>query len=317
MGAVLGTARADTAPPPLPNFSDPDTYKQAKVDYMNLPQPVKYEDISREVMMSLKPEMFEGFRFDLSKPLNGNFFLTHSISMGNFEMPTAQQQLIKMPFGAYEFGANVIFEKFFMLGRVTHDGRLSGRVKLDITDNLSLKVQTQLASEPGQSQVMFDADVKGKDWNGQLKAGNPNFYGINYFQSVTDKLSVGGEFFFVKSGNKSGLGVAVRHSGDKHIAVAQLATTGILSLQYAHKVTDKVTLASDFLWHWSNRESTATVGYDCNLRQCRLRGKVDSHGVVGVYIEERFNPGLNFLLSGEIDHKNKNYKFGFGVSAGE
>lgn len=39
--------------------------------------------------------------------------------------------------------------------------------------------------------------VQGKDWNGQLKWGTSNFYGANYFQSVTPQLSVGGEVFYL------------------------------------------------------------------------------------------------------------------------
>lgn len=39
--------------------------------------------------MSLKPDLFEGLRFDLTKPLNHNFALSHSIFMGNIDVPTA------------------------------------------------------------------------------------------------------------------------------------------------------------------------------------------------------------------------------------
>jgi hypothetical protein len=34
-----------------------------------------------------------------------------SIFMGNTEVPTANQQVFKMPFGNYEFGANLISSK--------------------------------------------------------------------------------------------------------------------------------------------------------------------------------------------------------------
>jgi hypothetical protein len=36
--------------------------------------------------------MFEGLRFDLTKPLNHNFALSHSIFMGNIDVPTANNQ---------------------------------------------------------------------------------------------------------------------------------------------------------------------------------------------------------------------------------
>jgi len=40
-------------------------------------------------------------------------------------------------------------------------------------------------------------------------------------------------------------------------------------------------------------------------------------GTVSCFIMERFAPGVNFMLSADLDHAAKNYKFGFGFSAGE
>lgn len=34
--------------------------------------------------------------------------------------------------------------------------------------------------------------------------------------------------------------------------------------------------------------------------QCRLRGRIDTNGVVAAYLEERMNMGVNFLLSAEV-----------------
>lgn len=64
--------------------------------------------------------------------------------------------------------------------------------------------------------------------------------GANYFQSVTPRLSAGGEFFWLASSLKSGVGLAARYTDDKQIFTTQLATTGLLNMQYANKVTDKV-----------------------------------------------------------------------------
>ena len=35
------------------------------------------------------------------------------------------------------------------------------------------------------------------------------------------------------------------------------------------------------------------------------------------FLEERLNVGLNLILSAEVDHVNKNHKFGFGMTVGE
>ena len=65
----------------------------------------------------------------------------------------------------------MISEKYMMLGRIATDGRLSGRLKADILDWLAVKLHMQLSNEPGQSQVMADTDIKGRDWNAQVGVG--------------------------------------------------------------------------------------------------------------------------------------------------
>jgi len=59
-------------------------------------------------------------------------------------------------------------------------------------------------------------------------------------QSLTPNLAAGGEVFWLPNQLRSGVGVTLRHQGEKHIATMQASNTGILSAQYAHKVTDKV-----------------------------------------------------------------------------
>ena len=79
----------------------------------------------------------------------------------------------------------------------------------------------------------------------------------------------------------------------------------------------QVSLGTEFMWNWNQREATAAVGYDYTLRQARLRGRIDSEGKIAALVEERINVGVNFLLSAEIDHVKKDYKFGFGLTVGE
>mmetsp|Transcript_2605 Transcript_2605/g.8795 ORF Transcript_2605/g.8795 Transcript_2605/m.8795 type:complete len:268 (-) Transcript_2605:48-851(-) len=267
--------------------------------------------------MSLKPELFEGVRFDFTKPLNQKFSLSHSLYMGNAELGYQGQQVIKAPIATYEFGANLIDEKYMLIGRILNDGRMSGRIKYDISKNLSTKLQTQIIQEAGYSQAMLDLDWVGADYNAQLKLGNNAFFGVNYLQSVTPTVALGGEAFWLGSQRKSGVGFAARHNTETSIATCQVATTGLLSCTYVQRVSDKVALATDFMYNWNSQEATASVGYDYMLRQCRLRGRIDTNGCVGAYLEERLNVGVNFLLSAEIDHSKKDYKFGFGMTVGE
>lgn len=71
--------------------------------------------------MSLKPDLFEGCRFDFTRPLNQKFSLQHSLFMGSIEVPSQGTQTFKMPAASYEFGANLIDQKV----RRTHSLPLS------------------------------------------------------------------------------------------------------------------------------------------------------------------------------------------------
>ncbi|KAH0659894.1 hypothetical protein KY289_028642 [Solanum tuberosum] len=125
-----------------PAGSKPTVTEPEKVDYFNLPCPIPYEEIHREALMSLKPELFEGMRFDFTRGLNQRFSLSHSVFMGPTELPTQSTDVVKIPTAHYEFGANFIDPKMMLFGRVMTDGRLTG--------------------EPHMSHGMVNFDYKGK-----------------------------------------------------------------------------------------------------------------------------------------------------------
>ncbi|KAM2333002.1 hypothetical protein ACFXTH_010757 [Malus domestica] len=276
-----------------------------KVDYTNLPCPITYEEIHHEAIMSLRPQLFEGMRFDFFKRLDHKFSLSHSFSMGPVTIPRQSAEILKVPTANYEFGANFIdHPKLMLVGRVLTDGRLNARVKYDLTNNLTLKTNAQLTNEPHMSNAMVNLDYKGSDYRSQITLVTPHF-------------SLGGEVFWASQHRKSGIGYAARFNTEKMVATGQVASTGMLALSYVQKVSDKVSLASDLMYNHMSRDVTASVGYDYVFRQSRVRGKIDSNGCTAAYLEERLNTGLKFILSAEIDHKKKDYKLGCGITLGE
>ncbi|MBA0849579.1 hypothetical protein Goshw_017656 [Gossypium schwendimanii] len=182
------------------------------------------------------------------------------------------------------------FPQLMLIGRVLTDGRLNARVKWDLTDNLTVKANAHLTNEPHMSHGMFNFDYK----------------------SVTPHLSLGGEVFWAGQHRKSGIGYAGRYEADKmvlvaglsirclQVAIGQVASTGMVALSYVQKVSKKVSLASDFMYNYMSKDVTASVGYDYILRQCHLRGKIDSNGCTIAFLEERLNMDLNFILSAEV-----------------
>lgn len=263
-------------PPTVPAMGEKSTElpkTEQVVDYSNLPCPLPYEEIHRESLMSLKPETFEGMRFDFTKALSPKFFLSHSVSMGPTEVPSQSPEPIKIPVANYEFGANFLDPKLMLIGRVSHDGRLNARLKCDLTENVTLKGNASLTGEPHMSHAMGTLDHKGKDYRAQLQLGSGALCGANYIQSVTPHLSLGGEIFWAGQHRKSGVGYAARYSNDKVVATGQAASTGMVALSYVQKVSEKVSLATEFAYNHMSKDVTATVGYDAVLRQARVRDR--------------------------------------------
>ena len=106
--------------------------------------------------------------------------------------------------------------------------------------------------------------AQGGDWNAQLKLGNSEFVGLNYLQSVTPRLALGGEAFWLGQQRKSGAGFAARHADDKHVATAQVATTGLVSLTYLRRISEKV--------RGPGRSGLAHAQPPCCTPACRLAG---------------------------------------------
>ncbi|KAL1192620.1 putative mitochondrial import receptor subunit TOM40-2 [Cardamine amara subsp. amara] len=308
---------AGLSPPIWTPQDDAKTKVDEKVDYSKLPCPVIYEELHREAFMSLKPELFEGFRVDFNKMMNQKFFFSHNLLMGPTEIPSRTPgKILKVSSSNYEFGANFYDPKFMLMGRITMDGKLNARAKCDLTDNFSVKANAQLTSEAHKSQGLFCFDYKGSDYRTQVQLGNGSLFSANYIQHVTPHLSLGGEVFWIGEQRRSGVGYAARYETDKMIASGQVASSGLAIMNYVQKVSEKVSLATDFMYNFLSRDVTTSVGYDIILRQCRLRGKIDSNGVTSAYLEDQVSMGLRLLLSAEVDHVKKDYKFGLGVNVG-
>ncbi len=64
--------------------------------------------------------------------------------------------------------------------------------------------------------------------------------GFNYLQSVTPQLALGGEAFWLGQQRKSGTGFAGRYQADDFVATAQVASTGLVSLTFTQRISEKV-----------------------------------------------------------------------------
>ncbi|XP_028072863.1 mitochondrial import receptor subunit TOM40-1-like [Camellia sinensis] len=59
------------------------------------------------------------------------------------------------------------------------------------------------------------------------------------------------------------------HNFCLQVATGQVASTGMVAMSYVQKVSEKVSLASEFMYNYMSRDVTASVGYDYILRQIK------------------------------------------------
>lgn len=204
-----------------------------------------------------------------------------------------------------------------VMRRILSEGRLSAKVKYDVNNRFSIKADAQLTNEPHFTLGMFNFDYKGYDYQARLTMGNNAYYGINYMQSVTPKLSLGGEGIWLGHQRKSSMGLAARYKADTVICTGHVKSEGQINFTYVQRLSDKLSVASDFVYNWNSREANTSMAFDYLIRQCRLRGRVNTNYCTTAYLEEKLTSGLTFLLSAELDHIRKNYKFGFGMTIGD
>lgn len=285
--------------------------------HFNLPCPVAYQEIHRETMMALRPELFDGFRLDYVKKITPKFALFHNISMEQNEIPSQiPGAMLKIPTSQYAFGASYQSERFgLMFGRMTSDGALHARIVSQIFSKVTLSANAQITNQPDLSNCVANVDYKGEEFRAQVQLGSDGSLGANYIQSITRNLSMGGEVSYDAEYGKSVVGFGLRYEDEekKSLAAGQVSSNGMVFLSYRQKLSEKLVIASDLVYNFLSRDVVASVGYCFTGQQHGVRGKIDSNGKVSGFLEERLTEGLKFVLSAEIDHPRKDHKFGFGL----
>ncbi|KAH7331984.1 hypothetical protein KP509_20G062200 [Ceratopteris richardii] len=289
--------------PPAASFDRENQEKEEgngqldETDYPNLPCPLPYEELQIEAYTCLTPDLFEGFRFDYTKQLSKEFSLHHRVFMGMCDVPCdeANIQAIKYNAALYTFSAKYQNPRCTLVGRAVNDERNVSWIDYNITENFSIKADAMTTHVPHLSFANFRFDYK----------------------TISPNVSLGGEVFKYHHQRKVGIGCAARYASDHCIGTFHVVSNGLLSMNYLQKVSNKISLATQFYWDLNLREAFCSIGYEYLFPKCRLRSKIDSNGCVATYLEEKLFPGVNLILSAEVDHWRKSHRFGFGMSVGE
>jgi hypothetical protein len=156
-----------------------------------------------------------------------------------------------------------------LMGTMTHTGVLMSKAVYRPNDTISAKFESRI-DPVAYDQVIYMADVDytGADWTAQLKRGMGGFYGVNCMVAVTPAISGGAEAFYLAQQRRSGLGIALRATGTKTVATAQVLFT-FLPLTPIHSPGAGCCLQAAPVD--SNRRNTA--GSACHFGWMNGRGK--------------------------------------------
>eukprot|EP00316_Scyphosphaera_apsteinii_P005171 CAMPEP_0119331528 /NCGR_PEP_ID=MMETSP1333-20130426/80730_1 /TAXON_ID=418940 /ORGANISM="Scyphosphaera apsteinii, Strain RCC1455" /LENGTH=284 /DNA_ID=CAMNT_0007341149 /DNA_START=97 /DNA_END=951 /DNA_ORIENTATION=+ len=274
----------------------------------DLPNPGKLEEVKKEAQAILSPDVFDGARFEFNKTLTQKFALNHNVFMGSSQVPAS-----------YEFGANFGDERVLLASRIDMAGRLNGRVNAQWGDSILVRGQAQVSPDsPASSSLKLDFDYKGAAFCSGLTYMGGGLLGGHHMQSVTPNLALGGEGFYHLHKQVLGGAAAARcvwGPKGESVASAKAGSFGNIELAYQRKVSEKVGLATEMQYYY-NQFCTFGLGYEFRLRQATFKGLISSDTTCSAVLEERVSAGVNLLLSGQLNHKKKDYKFGFGLAVG-
>jgi len=273
-----------------------------------LPNPGRLEELKKEAQSVLSPDVFEGARFECNKTLSSKFALLHNVTLASGQP------------GAYEFGANFGDERVLLASRVDLQGRLNGRLNAQLSDSILVRMQAQAAPEQYSSNSFkADVDYKGGDFSAAAYVIGGGLLGGSYLQSVSENLAIGGECFYhaLNRRVRGGAGALRYVWGGKgeHVATAKVGSFGNVELAYQRKVSEKVALATE-MQYYHNQFCQFGLGYEFKLRSAIFKGLIQSDTTCSAVLEEQIQPGISLVLSGQLNHKKKDYKFGMGLTIG-
>lgn len=254
----------------------------------------------------------------------------------------------------YTFITQVADEDGLFMTRVDPSQKsFDGRVHRSLLGGAMMgKVQISASPEGGNDQMLGELDFGGMTWTGNLKYGSMgggNVFGLNYYQGITEGLSMGGEGMYIAAnGNlmssytmkyemeaKSGLDDNDSSVDDISKAAAAAGpisskpssfflgqinpAQGMLNLHYKRVVTpDRVTLGAE-LSCTPDLQSTLVLGAEFQLTRSKVAMALHGTGRLQSVLETKLgmapsSPTLS--LNADVNHAEDSMKFGYGLNIG-
>lgn len=290
--------RAEEVPPPPSSEAD---------------APVQFELFSREWQNISMQDNFDGFRLEAANQVTKQLQAAHTLFMGT--------QLRECGY-IYQFGPAFQSDdgRTMLVARAGLDGAVNGRVIQKVGERMELKASSNSHLKEAQRN-MHEGSVEftGSDWTaaGKLAWQGAWILGGAFTQRVVPSLQLGGELQLVTVNGVTIGQLGARWTQGKDVFTANVSRTPDpkspmggnaheLRMQYLRKITERLTLGSEFKYSHPDKDSGMSLAYEYAFRQARVQGNVDTDGKVSCCVSDF----TGFGFSGTIDYASGDYKFG-------
>ena len=327
-----GDASSQSLPPPMSDEEDSIAKAAASASAYTNPGP--FEQASSDAKRLVMLDTHDGFRCDINKQLSPYMAVVHSFWLGTNMIPDGRKR-------TYTWLTQVADESSLWMARVDPERQsVDGRIHKALLGGLVMgKLQVAVSPEGQGDQLLADVDINGMTWSANVKygsvAGAP-MYGMNYYQAITPKLSMGGEGLYIGVNNSLAASYAVKYSipaqGDEppsrkspamgdapsSTMIASYNPNQGITLNYKRVVTpQRVTLGAELNTNPMTLESSVILGAEFSFSRSKLGVTVDGNGKMQSVFEGKLGkePGQPKLsLCAELDHLKDEMRFGYGLS---
>mmetsp|Transcript_12962 Transcript_12962/g.24362 ORF Transcript_12962/g.24362 Transcript_12962/m.24362 type:complete len:394 (-) Transcript_12962:174-1355(-) len=345
--AIPSSGSKNTNTDPNNNSINPNDSEQ-DASSLNIPNPGPYEAATIACKRLTNIDTHTGFKCDIQKQLSPYMVAIHSFHLGT-SLPDGRNK-------AYMFITQVADEEGLFMTNVDPEKKtVNGRIHRSLLGGLAMgKIQCSVSPDGSNDQLLGEVDFGGMTWTGNFKYGSMGggpIVGMNYYQSITRRLAMGGEGMYIAAnGNMlssytlkyecEAPGEDALNSGSSAIASAAANAAGLnnmeekpsswfcaqlhpaqgmLNLNYKRVVTPRrVSLAAE-LQMASTLDSQVVFGAEFQLSRSKFAMTVDGSGKIQSQLESALgmapgSPKLNF--SADVDFAKDTMSFGYGLNIG-
>ncbi|GBG25335.1 Mitochondrial import receptor subunit TOM40-like [Hondaea fermentalgiana] len=271
--------------------------------------PGAFDKADAEIKRVLNPDLWDGCRVIVNKPLSQRFQSSHEFWLGSNMLKTGN---------SYHFGVHCSpSDATMLMARVDPAGQVDAQWHQNINPMVTTRLIASLGSDPSRGVVQAECEVKGADFTGTIKTSQGPYLGFSYFQAVTKNLAMGGEGFYHHSQGMSHVLARAKYQDENQAATATLTTLNTVSANYLRKVNQRVNLAAEIEVNLANRDSIANVGWEFALRQSRVSGTFALDGsIVAAQVLQMIDPTVSLFFNAILDHSKDTHRFGYGIQIG-